>query len=354
MAIAQEAVDAYGNPTGPQGPTGAQGCTGAGCGQGADQGASQGTDQGGDNGGPSLADLGGHLDEAGNEVLPAGVEDTRQGATQGVTQGSAQGSDNGLSASNGNTGADSTNTTDVDVVGTDTSDITNTSDTSNTADAEATTGSNSQSRNTGTGGLTTGDAAVSATVVTTDNTVTTGGEAGFTNEAHTGDYSGDYSVGFGAGTANLIDDGVNHSYELINEVTGSDSTNDIDIFSSLEEILEVQNDGEIITDIDVVANTGDNEALDNTGAGVIATGDADVAVTLINLLNTTVINGDLWVTVADIFGNLDGDILIDDLSSFLPSTPRGAGGSGLGIDAGNSGTGSDSTNTIDVTVDDEE
>ena len=72
VALAQEAVDAAGSPTGAPENTGAPACTGAGCGQGAGQGANQGADQGG----PTLEDLGGTYNDEGNVVLPDGVEDS--------------------------------------------------------------------------------------------------------------------------------------------------------------------------------------------------------------------------------------------------------------------------------------
>ncbi len=339
-ALAQDAVDANGNPTGPTGPTGPKGptgapaCTGAGCGQGVGQGENQG--------GPSSADLG--ADENGN--LPEGVVDTRQGANQGKSQGIV----NGTTATNSNTGSGSSNTIDSDTNNSSSATTNNTVADNTAATATATTGSNTQSKNTSANGITSGNASISATVVKTDNTATIGGTAGLSSQQYAGTYNGDYAVGFGAGTAALTGASGPKSYQLTNQVTGSNSTNDINVFTTLEELVEVQNDGKINNDLNVTADTGNNAANENTGNGSIVTGNANVAATLVNLLNTTIINGDLWITVADIFGNLQGNINIPAMASYF----SGVVGGGLALDAGNLTTGSDSLNTIAVDIDDVE
>lgn len=321
-ALAQSGVDATGVATGA--PT----CTGAGCGQGANQGAGQGENQGG----PSREDLGGTVDEDGNTILPEGVEDTRQGAS------------NGTSAVNSGTGSGSTNNIGTDVNSSDTTNIDNTAVDRTDVSATGTTGRNSANRNTGTGDITSGSSSIGVTQVRRDNTAVVNGTAGLSTSGHNGSHEGDLTLGFGAGTANL--NGANGgSVRAVNEVTGSDSSNSIDVRTRTEELVEVQNDGRIDNILDLAAITGQNSANRNTGDGRIASGDANVAATLINLLNTTVINGDLWITVADIFGDLNGNILVPQLAA-LAAAARAS----TTIDAGNDTTGSNSDNTIDVAI----
>lgn len=298
-ALAQEAGA---SDTGPVESTGAQGCTGAGC----DQGINQGMDQ---------------------------------GAAQGVDQGDA-GVD--VTAENTNTGADSDNTISSDANTSSDTTVNNTVIDTTEATATGTTGANTNSGNTGDTSTTTGDAGIGVTSVKQDNTAVIGGSAGLDVNGYNSDYIGDLLLGFGGSTANL---GSGGSYQAINDTTGSDSTNTIDLNTQLQEVNEVQNDGQIQNLLNLLADTGNNTANGNTGDGSITTGDANIAATLVNLLNTTVINGSLMVSVADIFGDLMGNIVLPNLSAlaaalFGATTPT--------ITAGNEQTGADSTNTIDV------
>lgn len=313
-------------------------CTGAGCFQGVDQGINQGVDQGG----LSAEDLG----IGDSTVDQSTIIDTRQGADQGTYQGVEQ---NDLTATNSTTGADSTNTIGVDTTATTDTSVTNTATDTTTAGLTGTTGGNTQDRNTGTVSTTTGDASIGVTQVKNDNTAVLGGSAGLTVTGYSGDYWGNLLLGFGASTANLSN-AATGSVQAINEVTGADSTNGIALTTRTEELNEVQNDGQITNLLDLAAITGQNQSNENTGSALIMTGDADVAATLVNLLNTTVINGNLWVSVADIFGNLEGDIYLPDFAAYLPTLFGGS----LTVDAGNELTGSGSENAIDVTIDDQE
>lgn len=293
---AQAAVDANGNPTG------APACTGAGCGQG-----------------------------------------TNQGVGQGANQGSGQGTNNSVTATNTATGANSNNTTEVTSETSTATQINNQSTDTNTTTGTASTGDNTSSSNTGAGNITTGNAGVGVTQVINDNTTTVGGSAGLNVTGYNGAYTGDLNLGFGATTASLA--GPNGgSIQAVNNTTGSGSSNNIIIDTLTQELLEIQNDGQITNDLDISVITGQNTADKNTGGGIITTGDANVAATLVNLLNSSVINGNLWVSVADIFGALNGNIVLPNFSQLAASL----GGGNSTIDAGNTATGNDSNNTVTV------
>jgi hypothetical protein len=327
-ALAQEAVNAAGNSTGTTVTTGAPECTGAGCHQGENQGLNQGEGQGEGQGG-SVADESG--------ATPA----TAQGANQGVNQGT----NNGIAASNTNTGSDSTNTAGVNANAQNSTAVNNTATDTTTAGATGTTGGNASNQNTGAAGITTGNAGIGVTQVKNDNTTTVGGTAGLQVNGHNGDHNGDLTLGFGSGTANLAGEGGPTSVRATNDTTGADSTNSVAVNTTTETINEIQNDGRISNLLDLAAITGQNEAGQNTGGANITTGNADVAATLVNLLNTTVINGNLWVSVADIFGDLNGNIVLPNLSALAAAL-----GAGLAVDATNETTGEDSTNAINVDV----
>ncbi len=337
IALAQVATETGAPPdTGAPADTGAPGCTGAGCGRG----ANQGTDQGG----LSASDLG--ADEQGN-LLP-GVVDTRQGANQGTAQGSAQGSGSDISGTNSNTGAGSNNNADVDANNTSRSSINNSANDSSNVGATANTGGNTQSSNTQADGIKTGNAGIGVTQVKNDNTATVGGASGLNVAGYDGNYTGDLILDFSAALGQLT--GAGSSARAVNDTTGSESDNSVNINTQREEITEVQNDGLIDNILDLSAITGQNTADKNTSDGSITTGDANIAATLVNLLNTTVTNGSLWLTVADIFGDLNGNIVLPDLAALAAA----AGYGDLAIDVANEQTGANSDNAIAVDINDEE
>lgn len=327
--------------TGAPKDTGAPDCTGAGCSQGAHQGTNQGSDQGTNQGGVSANDLG--ADEEGN--LPEGVVDTRQGASQGQ----AQGQTNGITVDNSGTGAGSNNTGSADTNSSTSTAVSNTAHDATTAGLAANSGGNASNANTGLGGLSTGNAGIGVTQVKNDNSTVIGGGAGLQVSGHNGDYIGDLNLGFGASTA-ALGNGANGSLQAVNQTTGSDSNNQAAINTLTQALTEVQNDGLINNLLNLAAITGQNQTNKNTGDGSITTGNADIAATLVNLLNTTVINGNLWLSVQDIFGDLVGNITLPDLaqlaSLFAPA------GVPVAIEAGNNATGSDSNNEIAIAVTD--
>lgn len=303
--VVAQTVDAQGNPTGPleltgtqgavgpQGPTGVQGPTG-----------------------PSCAGVG-------CPVTEVAVENT-------------------------DTGEGSQNENIVEATDTTTTNVNNTVTDATQVSATGSTGGNNQDSNTSAGGVATGSAGVGVTQVKKDNATTIGGSAGLTTTGYAGDYQGDLTLDFGSSTANLSGEN-GGSVRATNQTTGADSTNANTVTVTTEELVEVQNDGRIDNILALAAITGQNSASHNTSDGRVATGDADVAATLINLLNTTVINGDIWITVADIFGDLNGNILVPELAA-LAAAARAS----LAIDANNDTTGSNSDNTIDVAIRDTE
>lgn len=305
VAWAQETADAQGNPTGPTEPVGPQEPTGP---------------QG--------------------EVGPSCVGTSCAVSEEDYAAWEARVADSGMQGINTNTGEDSTNsvTSDVDS-STDTSVKNSVTDTTK-ATVTGSTGGNTASSNTGLGGTQTGNAAIGVTSLKQDNTAVIGGSAGLDVSSQSGG-SSDYMIGFSGATGDLSG---GQSYKAVNDTTGAGSTNAVDLSTSVEEINEVQNDGKILNDLVLKAVTGQNTASMNTGDGAIATGNADIAATLVNLLNTTVINGALMVSVADIFGDLMGNIVLPDLAALAALIAATA----PAIMAGNENTGADSLNTIDV------
>jgi hypothetical protein len=178
--------------------------------------------------------------------------------------------------------------------------------------------------------------------VTADNLTTVGSSGDIDHTVSSGSYDGDYVLYFDPESGEFRVD----SFRSTNTVTGSGSENTATVTSTTESIVEIQNDGRIQNTVGVEAITGQNDATQNTGNASIATGDANVAATLFNFLNANVVDGALWLEVADIFGDLNGNVVIpEEAIAYLERRQRE-----LLIHATNSQTGSGSTNELDIDV----
>lgn len=201
-----------------------------------------------------------------------------------------------VEATNEETGAESTNENTVTHDNSGDIDVDNDGDVENIADADVTTGDNEQNMNTTGGDLDTG--AVDATT----------------------DWETVVNEGFGFCGCPFGDDDTMIDADFTNETTGYDSNN--------ENLLEVLNDGDktvdnladILNELFLDANTGDNEQNMNTTAGDLDTGDVSGTFGIANWANTA-----------------GGD----------------SNGGGLDVDvtSTNDTTGADSDNTNTVTID---
>lgn len=311
--------------------------------QGENQGANQGTDQGG----PTLESLGVTPDENGNyDTSSLGSSDPRAGANQGDDQGTQNGTTPtpDTSSSNTNTGANSDNNSSSSTSQTNGSQTNNTGNVSNTGTGSASTGQNSSSQNTGSGGVGTGDAGVTIQQVTTDNLNTTGTSGEIQHTTTAGTQDGDIVLSF---DPNQSGQSLGQSFISTNSVTGANSGNSATIESNRTQLNEIQNDGQINNTLSASAITGQNTAEQNTGNALISTGNANIAATLINFLNTNIIDSYLWMEVMDVIGNLNGDIVIPSSVLALLS---GNHPTNLAVNTSNENTGSGSQNNANVNI----
>lgn len=274
-----------------------------------------------------------------------------QGESQGLNQGAAEESSSNadVSASNTNTGSDSTNTNTVSTTDTDSTTVNNSSDDTTDITGDVSTGENTNSQNTGNTGITTGNANAGVTQVKSDNTAVKDGNVLLSNTAQKGDVTGDLVIGVNGASSLVGEDGKVKSVQATNSSTGSNSDNSVDISTTTNEITEVQNDGIINNNVTLSVATGDNHADQNTGNADVTTGNANASASLVNLLNTTVENGNILVSTTDVYGDVQGDIRLPDFNQ-LATILTGSGP--IAVDATNTNTGSNSNNTIDVTVND--
>jgi hypothetical protein len=169
------------------------------------------------------------------------------------------GCDMDLQASNTKTGADSWNKAEVEVEKSTEIFQDNWSDIENEVKADLNTGENQANKNTGEGSIKTGDAEATVFAETDANH----------NIA---------VLGLGEGSGLVLG--------AHNDTTGADSGNKAEVEAELATLVSQSNWADIDNDVWIKANTGDNEADKNTGAGDIRTGAIDAAVGLDTTANT--------------------------------------------------------------------
>jgi len=136
-----------------------------------------------------------------------------------------------------------------------------------------------------------------------------------------------------------------------NTGNGSYSVNDANIDTTSNENTFQNNDASITNDLVFDAQTGDNESNYNTGGNsTIKTGNTTVEANVLNIANTNLIGGNMWLVLVNEAGNWIGKILgAPDDANFA-----GSAGTEFNVDengfitASNNGNGTGSTNGSDV------
>ena len=247
-----------------------------------------------------------------------------------------------LGSANSNTGSGSENDASSQLNNTNSLDINNGADLDNYLMFDADSGTNSASKNTGDGIITTGDSEIILTAINTANNINVGYDVFNIYDDQTTDLVIDF---------NNLSDGspyVSSGVSSSNDTTGSDSTNSASSSESNTNTILIDNYGNVINNYDLDANTGGNSADKNTGDGSIVTGDANVVFNLLNFLNNVFLGGggELLLGVVNIFGNMSGDIVLQGINSGTASIPFAGGAL-----ASNTTTGSDSVNSADSSQD---
>jgi len=167
----------------------------------------------------------------------------------------------------------------------------------NNLTSDATSGNSTVAQNTEGGNATTGDAAAIATMLNVVNSsVTTGNNqkvATFTQDIM-GDVKGDivlYPMLLKA---------------MLEAQAGSDTASTIDVKNNLQ----------IDNNIGLKAQSGDAKVTDNTNAGNATTGSAMAVANVVNILNSMIATQQSFIGTINIYGNLEGDILI--APDFIP------------------------------------
>jgi len=171
--------------------------------------------------------------------------------------------------------------------------------------SDATSGDALVFKNTTAGGATTGDAAVTANVLNVVNSTIATGEnqkvAQFTQDI-LGDVKGDIIL----------------SPLLLKAFLEAQAP------ENLKSTLDVNNNFGINNDLTLNANSGDATVMGNTNAGSATTGSATAVANVVNVLNSMIATQQSFIGTINIYGNLEGDILI--APDFIPQMIASNGG----------------------------
>ena len=191
---------------------------------------------------------------------------------------------------------------------TSTTTVNTTVDATNNLTSHAQTGDVGIIKNTTGGSATSGDATAATTVINTVHSTVQGDTAGvahFTADIH-GNVVGDITLS-----------------PILSGVLANPSS------APLTTTVQTDQNSSLTNNISLSALSGDADVLRNTTAGDATTGTANTVANIINLINTIIAANQSFVGTINIYGNLDGDILIspDFIPQLLASNAPNAAGS---------------------------
>ncbi|MBI2617193.1 hypothetical protein HYW55_03615 [Candidatus Gottesmanbacteria bacterium] len=241
----------------------------------------------------------------GNIILPQGDSSGSGGST--------------LLSGNSNTGAMSNNTANYTSNTTASFENTNNADIVSAVNTSANSGNNTASVNTGGGYVATGntDVAVSNSTIANINTVQEEetvwmvivNEAGKWVGHILGSPWGATSASNALPIAQTTTGAGFQTFTTTNAGTGAFSDNVASQNTTTNTQLSNENTAKITNNVTATADTGNNQAAYNTGAGVIETGDANVGLNLVNMANTNVVAKKFVAILVNILGSWAGDVV---------------------------------------------
>lgn len=187
----------------------------------------------------------------------------------------------------------------------DSTDTSTTTTADNSTDSTATSGDATVTKNTSAGSATSGDASASATILNNVNSTISSSDnqkaASFVSNVM-GDVNGDIILQPMLLKAMLESSATPSSDQTTNVSTTTNATNNVDLS----------------------AGSGNATVSDNTKAGDATTGDATTVAQVVNIINSLVSAKQSFVGTINIYGNLNGDILI--APDFIPQLLAANGG----------------------------
>jgi len=141
---------------------------------------------------------------------------------------------------------------------------------------------------------------------------------------------------------NLSGDGTGN-VNVMNNGNLANSTNTGTVNQDVTNTIDQNNNAKIVNNIDLSANTGNNEIARNLGDAEINTGDATAMVDVVNFVNNNFIGSNVFVTIVNVFGSWVGDFITPGASKPTPALAESGIGGSSDIPSANSSN--DSSNT---------
>ncbi|MBI4136607.1 hypothetical protein HY469_00940 [Candidatus Roizmanbacteria bacterium] len=222
--------------------------------------------------------------------------------------------DTNVALANTNNGSGSTNTGNYSQTDTSETFQFNTADIDNNILLDANTGENETSGNTnGNSQIETGDVDLDVNTMNIVNSNLIGSDWFLVLVNEAGNWIGKILGGDGSnmagspGTEFTVDQ--NGDIYVSNTANGSGSTNSGNVNVTNTDTTVQDNQAQIVNNLDLTANTGNNSTSNNTGGdNSIATGDANIVANIVNFVNNNIVgDGTLFVTVVNVFGSWTGN-----------------------------------------------
>lgn len=220
-------------------------------------------------------------------------------------------------AANIGNGSDSTNSALIDNTINNITAQTNDALIQNNLNFQSNTGGNQTSQNTGgNSSIETGEANINSQTLNIANSNISGGDWWLVLVNEAGEWAGKIlgapdgsNIAGSAGTQ--ISDDPNGNITVTNQNNDSDSQNTASTGQTVNNNTVQNNVAQIINNLNLFANTGNNSVSKNTGGdSSIKTGDASVIANLVNFVNNNISgNGRLTVVVVNVFGSWLGDFV---------------------------------------------
>ncbi len=275
----------------------------------------------------------------GNAVNGASVATNSNNNINTSAAAPSTGSNNtsGASVINNGNGAGSSNNSTANTNSANVTEQNNSAVIKSNLDQSSVTGTNQSSFNNGSTTLTTGDSNTSGTIMNSVNTNIDGVMVSEFNIAD--DHKGDIVLTPDAFLANCIS-GCAGQNLAVNSGNGANSQNSTASNTTTDTAVFQNNDAAVGNSMTLSANSGDNTSSFNTGGNtIINTGDANVSANSLNFVNNN-ISGNVVFGVVNIYGTLEGDIILPDYTIT---------GFNQGVFAQNTGNGALSQNSTAVT-----
>lgn len=242
-----------------------------------------------------------------------------------------------VTAVNSGNGSGSQNTANVDQTVNNELYQFNNANIENNLVLSAETGNNDVNKNTGgNNSVATGDTNIVAQVLNVANTNLAGGDWWLVLVNEAGKWIGKIVGADGANYGGS--DGFEFSVDASGEVTvansgnGANSTNTANVSQTSNTNVNQSNAADIVNDVHLTANTGENNANLNTGGdSSIVTGDASIIANIVNFVNNNIVGGGkLFVAVVNVFGSWLGDFVGPGQSKEENSQNNTSNGQALG------------------------